>query len=153
MLFLIAALFIVPMLAGCLQPSPPEVKLQDYSIGKVTLEGIEVNFNLEVKNPNPVPLDVSGYSYRVYINDIEFLNENRSGFSLPAADKKVITIPLFVRYDKLYGTAVSIINTINGGGKTINYRLDGTVSGGLLGITVSAPINASGTIPIPTELK
>jgi LEA14-like dessication related protein len=139
--------------AGCFQPSPPEVKLQDYSISKVTLEGIEVNFNLEIKNPNPVPLEVANYAYRVYLNEIEFLNESRTGFSLPAADKKLVTIPIFVRYDKLYGTATAILDIINSGGQTINYRLDGTVTGGLLGITVTAPIKASGVITIPKEIK
>lgn len=141
------------LVGGCVQPSPPEVKLQNYSISRVTLEGIEVNFNLEINNPNPVPMEIAGYSYQVFINDIEFLNEKRTGFSLPASDKKIVTIPVNIRYDKLFGTAASVIGTITSGGKTINYRIEGTVNAGLLGLNVAAPIKASGAIPIPKEIK
>lgn len=154
-LFLLVPILLIAaaLLGGCVQPSPPEVKLQNYSISRVTLEGIEVNFNLEINNPNPIPMEVAGYSYRVFINDIEFLNENRTGFSLPASDKKIVTIPVNIRYDKLFGTAASVIGTITSGGKTINYRIEGTVNAGLLGVNVAAPIKASGAIPIPKEIK
>ena len=152
-LWLLPALsLLVFTLAGCIQPSPPEVKLQDYALSKVTLEGIEINFNLEIKNPNPIPMDVTSYAYKIYLNDIEFLNENRTGFSLPASDQKLVAIPVYVRYDKLFGTAAAILNTLTSGGKTINYRIDGTVNAGLLGATVATPIKASGTIPLPKEL-
>jgi len=137
--------------SGCFQPSPPEVVLQSYSISKVTLEGVEINFNFEIKNPNPIPMDVKTYDYRVYINDIEFLNENRSGFSLSASDKKIVIIPVFIRYEKLLGTAASIFNTINSGGQTIDYRIEGSVIGSVVGITISAPIKTSGTIQIPQQ--
>ena len=144
---------LVLILAGCIQPSPPEIKLQDYAVSKVTLAGLEVNFNLMVKNPNPIQMDVANYAYKVYLNDIEFLDETRTGFSLPAAGQKLVTIPVYIGYDKLFGTATALLNTITSGAKTINYRIDGTVNAGLLGTMVATPLKLSGTIPIPQELK
>jgi LEA14-like dessication related protein len=153
-LWLLAPLaLLVLALAGCVQPSPPEVTFQNYALSKVTLQGIEVNFNLLVKNPNPIQLDVTNYAYKIYLNDIEFLDENRTGFSLPASDQKLVAIPVYVRYDKLFGTASAILNTIAGGAKTINYRIEGSLNSGLLGATIATPIKLSGTIPIPKEIK
>ena len=126
--------------------------MQNYALSQVTLQGVEVNFNLLVKNPNPISMDVTNYAYKIYLNDIEFLNENRTGFSLPASDQKLVAIPVYVSYDKLFGTATAILNTITSGAKTISYRIDGTVNAGLLGATVATPIKASGTIPLPKEL-
>lgn len=144
--------FLLLTLAGCFQPSPPEVTFDSYALSKVTLEGIEINFNLEIKNPNPIPMEVTNYTCKIYLNEIEFLDENRAGFSLSAADKKKVTIPVYVRYEKLLGTAAAILNTLTSGGKTINYRIDGTVNASLLGVSVTTPLKASGTIPLPKEL-
>jgi len=149
-LFLLA---IAAVLSSCVQPAAPEVKYLDYKLGKVTTEGIEVNFNFEVKNPNPVPLDVTNYSYKVYINDKEMASADHQGFSLPASDKTRVTIPAFVRYEQLFGSALSIIDRMAKGINNFDYRVEGTVNAGTLGLTVGSPLKASGTIPIPKNIK
>ncbi len=150
------ALFLLAIglvLSSCVQPAAPEVKYLDYKLGRVTAEGLEVNFNFEVKNPNPIPLDVSNYSYKVYINDKELASADHQGFSLPASDKTKVTIPAFVRYEQLFGSAVSIIDRLAKGINNFDYRVEGTVNAGALGMTVGSPLKASGTIPIPKNIK
>lgn len=151
-----SALFLVSLgllLSSCIESTAPEVKYLDYKLGKVTNEGIEVNFNFEVKNPNPVPIDVTGYSYKVFINDKELASADRQGFNLPASDKTRVTVPAFVRYEQLLGSAISLLDRLAKGIDSFDYRVEGTVKAQALGLTVSSPLNASGTIPIPKNIK
>ena len=141
------------VLSSCVQPSAPEVKYVDYKLGRMMSDGIEVNFNFEVSNPNPIPLDVTSYSYKVFINDKELASASREGFTLPASDKTKVIIPAFVRYDQLFGSVLSLIDRMSKGNNTFDYRVEGNISAGVLGLTVGAPLKASGTIPIPKNIK
>jgi len=140
-------------LTSCFEPSPPKAEYKDYEISRITLQGFEVNYYFEVENPNPVPLDISSYSYKVYINNREFLSENRAGFRLPPSGKQTITIPVNIRYDRLFGTAISIVERIAKGADTIDFRIEGSLRAGIAGVTVKTPIKASGKIPIPRDIN
>ena len=141
------------LLSSCVQPAAPAVKYLDYRFGQVKSDGIEVYFNFEVSNPNPVPMDVTSYSYKIFINDKELASADHQGFSLAASAKSKVSILAFVRYDQLFGTAVSLLDRLASGKNSFDYRVEGSVSAGLLGISVSTPLQASGTIPIPKDLK
>jgi LEA14-like dessication related protein len=152
---LIALILISPalILSSCFEPSPPKAEFLDYEITNVTLQGIQVSFYFDVENPNPLPIDISKYSYQVFINDREFLSENRAGFNLPANGKKKITIPVNLRYEQVFGTALSVLELIARGEETISYRIQGSISVGTMGITASTPLKASGTIPLPKDIN
>jgi LEA14-like dessication related protein len=151
--FLLFLLSLGLVLSSCVQPSAPEVKYVDYKLGRITPEGLEVNFNFEVNNPNPIPLDVSNYSYKVFINDKELVAADHQGFSLAASAKTRVSIQTVVRYDQIFGAAASLLANMAKGVNSFDYRVEGNLSAGILGITVSAPLKASGTIPIPKEMK
>jgi LEA14-like dessication related protein len=151
---LFASIFLLGLallLSSCVQPSAPEVKYVDYRLGQITTDGIEVNFNFEVSNPNPIPLDVTSYSYKVFINDKELVSADHKGFSLAAAEKTKVSILALVRYDQLFGTAVSLIDRIAKGIDSFDYRVEGTVTAGMLGVTVGTPLKAAGTVHMPRE--
>ncbi|MDD5382914.1 MAG: LEA type 2 family protein [Candidatus Margulisbacteria bacterium] len=153
-LILIPVLFLISfILTSCVEPKAPTAEYLNYEISRVTLEGIEVNFNFDVSNPNPLPVDVSKYAYKVYINNNEFLSENRPGFNLPANNKKRIVIPVSIRYDRLFGSAAAVLQQMAQGTDKIDYRIEGSVSAGAMGVTVGTPIKASGTIPLPKNIK
>ncbi len=143
----------VLLLTSCIEPSPPKATYLEYKIWNVTLQGIEVRFFFDVENPNPLPIDVSKYSYKIYINDRELLSENRAGFNIPANGKKMITIPVNIRYEQVFDTALSVLELIARGEDTISYRIEGEISAGTMGITVGTPIKASGTIPLPKDIN
>jgi LEA14-like dessication related protein len=153
---LLASLFLAGLallLSSCVQPSAPEVKYLDYKLGHVTPDGIEVNFNFEVSNPNPLPLDVTSYSYKVFINNNELVSADHKGFSLPASGKTRVSIQAVARYDQIFGTAASLLASMAKGINSFDYRVEGSVNAGALGVTVGTPFKASGTIPIPKDIK
>jgi LEA14-like dessication related protein len=153
-LFVIPILFALALaLCSCVQPSPPKVDYLNYEIARVTVQGIEVNFFFEVKNPNSLPIDIYKYSYKIFINNQEFLSENRSGFNLAANEKQKITIPVQIRYDRLFGTALSIVERLAKGKDSVDFRIEGNLDAGTLGLSVQTPLNASGTIPLPKDIK
>jgi len=141
------------VLTSCFEPSAPKVEYKNYEVGKISAEGIELNFYFDVENSNPLPIDVTNYTYKVYINNMELLSENRSGFSLPASGKKKITIPVMLRYVQVFGSIFAVIERVAKGEDTVPYRIEGSLTAGTLGITASSPIKASGVIPIPKNIK
>jgi LEA14-like dessication related protein len=145
----LAALFV----SGCVQLDSPKVKYIDYRLGRVNTEGVEVNFYFDVTNKNPITIDIANYSYNVYINNKKVIQQTGSGFSLDANKTKRITLPVFVRYEGVFGAAVSLIESLARGEKEMDYRVEGTIQAGAMGITASSPINASGKIKIPTNIQ
>jgi len=152
---LLASIMTCLALAGtsCFEPSPPKAEYIDYEITNVHLQGIVVNFYFDVENPNPLPIDVSKYSYTIYINNREFLKESRAGFNLPANGRERITIPVTLRYDRVFGTALSVLELIAQGKKSISFRIEGELYAGTMGVTVGTPMKASGTIPLPESIN
>ncbi|MBU0671803.1 MAG: LEA type 2 family protein [Candidatus Margulisbacteria bacterium] len=141
------------ILSSCIQPSPPKAEFLEYKIADITAQGIEVNFWFNVANENPLSIDVSKYDYKVFIENQELLVEERGGFNLPANSKKLIKIPVFIGYGRLFGSVLAVAQRIAEGRDTISYRIEGSLTAGTMGVTVATPIKASGTIPLPKDIK
>jgi len=145
--------FFAIVLSSCLQPTPPTVTFLEYKIAGLNSEGIEINFFFQSENPNPISVDIVGYSYKVYINDQEFLVDDRPGFTLQAKAKQLIKIPITISFNRLFGTALQIIQTLAKGDQSLTYKVEGTLKTSFIGAVFSTPIKASGTIPIPKDFK
>jgi len=139
------------LLTGCVSLEAPKVTYLDSRVSRVTLEGVQLDFFFNVANKNPIPLDISSYSYKVFINGRELLSENRTGFNLPAHETKSITLSTFVRFDRVIDSAFNVGASILAGNLFLDYRIEGSVSAGSLGITVIVPLKASGRIRILRE--
>ncbi|MEA3493714.1 MAG: LEA type 2 family protein [Candidatus Margulisiibacteriota bacterium] len=144
---------LLPLLTGCVQLDAPKVQYIDYRINRVNTEGVEVNFYFDVTNKNPVSLDVANYSYDVYTNNKKVITQTGHGFSLAANATQRITLPVFVRYEGVFGAALSLIESIARGEKEMDYRVDGSISAGAMGLTATAPLKASGKIKIPANIQ
>jgi len=138
-------------LTGCIQLDAPKVTYIDSKVTRVTLEGAQVDFLFDVENKNPIPLEVSGYSYKISINGRQLLSETRKGFGIGSNEKKRISIPLFVRYDRVFDSVLGIAANIIAGKMYFDYNVEGSLSAGSSGLTVTAPIHASGRVKIPKE--
>ncbi len=149
----IALFLCVLILTSCVEPSPPKAEFVDYKIAAITPQGIRVDFLFNVENSNPLGIDISSYSYKVYINEQEFLSETRRGFNLPANSKKSIEIPVTIRYERLFGTAVSVLERIAKGEDTISYHIEGKINTKVADIVFGTPFKSSGTIPLPRDIK
>jgi LEA14-like dessication related protein len=153
-IFIVAILFCAALtLSSCLQPSPPKAEFLEYKVREVTTSGVNVDFYFNVENPNPLPIDVSQYSYKIYINDREFISKVKSGFNLPANGKKLVKMPVFLGYTQIFGSLLAVAEAIAKGEDNIRYRIEGSVSAGTMGVLVHTPIQAEGTIPIPKDIK
>jgi LEA14-like dessication related protein len=138
---------------SCIQPSPPKAEFIEYKVRDITAQGIDVDFYFDVENENPLPIDVSQYSYKVYINEREFISKVKGGFNLPANSKKLINIPVHLGYTQVFGSLLAVAEAIARGEDIIRYRIEGSISAGTMGIQVHTPIKASGTIPLPKDIK
>jgi LEA14-like dessication related protein len=150
---LLLAIIALMFTTGCVQLDKPNVEYVDYRLGTINTEGVEVNFIFDVGNPNPIDINISNYSYDIYINNKKILKQTGSGFTLNANKTKRITLPVLVRYEGVFGAAISIIESLARGEKEMDYRVEGSISAGAMGLTTSAPIAASGKIKIPTNIK
>ena len=148
---LFLSLFCLIFITGCVQLEAPKANYVETRIGKVDLQGVELNFLFDVENKNPIPLEVSGYSYKIYVNNRELLSESRPGFSLPVNGKKRLSMPVFVRYDKVLDSVIGVALNIAAGKMYFDYKIDGSLSAGAAGITVSAPLQTSGRVNIPKD--
>jgi LEA14-like dessication related protein len=140
------------LLTGCVTLDPPKMTYLDAQVTKVTLEGTEVNFLFNAENTNPIPIEVTNYAYKVEINGRELLSESRPGFSLPANGKQRISIPVFVRYDRVLDSVLDVAVRILAGNMYLDYKVEGTLTVGTLGISATTPLKASGQVRIPKEL-
>lgn len=146
-------LVIAFLLTGCVQLDSPKVDYKDYGINRVTTEGVEVNFYFDVTNPNPIDIEVANYSYNVYINNRKILEQTGSGFSLSSNKTKRITLPVFIRYEGVFGAALSIVESLIKGEREMEYRIEGKIQAGTMGMTVESPLKASGKIKIPSNIQ
>ena len=147
-------MFCLAILAtSCLQPSAPRAEFLEYKVRDITSQGINVDFYFEVENTNPVGIDVSQYSYTIYINKTEFLSETKGGFNVPANSKKLVNIPVHLGYRQIFGSLLAVVEAVARGEDTISYDIEGSLSAGAMGISVHTPIKAQGTIPIPKDIK
>jgi LEA14-like dessication related protein len=138
---------------SCVQPSPPTANFLEYKIAGINPQGVEVNFFFQTENPNPLAVDITKYNYKVYINNQEFLVEDRPGFSLAANAKQLIKIPVTISFGRLYGSALQVIQALANGQTSIDYRIEGSLSAGFMGANFITPIKAAGAIPIPKDFK
>lgn len=152
-LIILCVFAVALVLSSCIQPQAPKAEFLEYKIAGITPQGIEVNFWFNTENPNPLAIDITKYNYKVFIEGHEVLAEERGGFNLPANGKKLIKIPVMIRYDKVLGGVLKVAQRIALGNDTISYKIEGSISAGIAGIIVSTPIKASGDIVIPKNLN
>ncbi len=149
LLFFIFAIF---FLSGCIKIDPPVVEFIDSKITGIRADGFETEFYFNIDNPNAFGIDLSGYEYKVFVNDRLLISEMQKGFSLAPREKRQITIKVFSRYDFIADSFLSLIQSIMMGKNYFEYKIDGKAFIGSYGISIDVPINSSGRITFPKEL-
>ena len=140
------------LLTGCVSVEPPKVAYIRTDISGVSMQGAQLALVFNVENKNPFALPVKGYSYKVYINDRELLNETGAGFALNAMETKDLSIPVFVRYDRVIDNVLTVAANILANKMYLDLRVEGVMNAEALGFSVSAPFNTSGRVNIPNKI-
>src|ERR1043165_3232397 len=99
LLGLLAALVCAALL-GCSKPKPPTVPPRSARVTNVSLQGIDLEAQLTVYNPNDVDLEVKSVTAKVVLDkkyDVGTFTENKP-VHLPAKKKTNVTMPIKVRW-------------------------------------------------------
>jgi LEA14-like dessication related protein len=125
----------------------PSFNLVNTQLTGLNLEGVDLQFAVNVSNPYPVALPLTNLSYELISTNQSFLkgNANQLQGSIPAGGSQVINLPVHVGFAGL----MKLISGVKPGGQ-IPYtaKLNLSVDAGAMG-PLDLPIETSGAIPIP----
>ena len=139
----IAAL--LTLMVGCGNLGPrPEIRAINPRIAGVNLKGVDLEFDVDVSNPYPVPLRTPRFRYGLDVEEQPFLSsESEVDVDLPAAGVGTATLPVRVGYGALWQTLKGVADA-----KEINYRLHGAFLVSALGRTFELPLSHEDTLPV-----
>lgn len=123
----------------------PTVSVDDFRVTGISLQDIELTFDLEVDNPNPVALTLSSYDYDLLIENNSFVKGSQPvNTRIEANGKNLISIPVMFTFKELYETFTSLSGKKDG---AYSFLANVEVEVPILGM-VEVPIEKSGSFPI-----
>lgn len=153
-IFLLIALLTatVLMTSGCtvveeiLGSDRPSAGVSGVRFGNLTTEGAEMLFDVDVKNPYPLPLPLLDAKYSLASGESPFLDGTAPlEGSVPAGGTRTVTLPATINFTKF-------LNAVKGvrPGQAVPYKADMEVGvdAPALG-RLSLPLSRQGKIPVP----
>jgi LEA14-like dessication related protein len=126
----------------------PEVRIAAAEVQALSFSGLTLLFDVEVKNPNPIGIQLSGFDYELQIEDIPFVSgEVRDKVAVTARDRSIIPLPVELGFEEIVQTIGALAP--EEGKEEAAYRLTSGFSFDLpvLG-RVRVPVRTEGTFPI-----
>jgi LEA14-like dessication related protein len=137
-----AALFFSAVIAGaaCSTPQPPTVTPHLARIAAVSLEGLDLDVEVQVYNPNTFPLAAEAVSGTLFIGGGQKLGHgsSRPSHDIPASGSSMVQSRVHVDWDDL--SALAPFMTAD----TLPYDFRGDVTLGGKSIHVTVPFTLSG---------
>lgn len=125
----------------------PSAKVVSTSIDGLDLNGLNLNFGVEIQNPYSTNIPLTQLSYALATEGTPFLSgqlADKPG-SIPALGSTVVQVPVRINFQK----AMQMVSSIQPG-KSVPYQADLTISVDALGLgNVDIPLRQSGQIPVP----
>ena len=119
----------------------PEVSIANFEMTNITLKDISINLKLNIKNPNPIPLNLGKVNYALNFSGKKVTEGVfDKGIDIPATGNGEVVIPLKFEYNAIGSLLDGFIK------KTItkDYELNGTAQFGIFSI----PFNKKGEIQL-----
>lgn len=112
----------------------PEVKVIDFNITNVTLEDVSINVKMNIKNPNPIPINLDQVTYALKFSGKDVTEGTfTDGVKVPASGENNVTVPLKFKYSSLNSLVSSLLsNTF-----TKEYEINGSAKMGIFNIPFS----------------
>jgi LEA14-like dessication related protein len=142
LLFLISSCSAIKDLASIQKPT---LSVSDVKISDISLQDLELTFDVDIKNPNAVGINLTSYDFDFLIDQNSFVKGSQPLSSeIKSSAKSTIQIPVRFTFKELYQTFGSIRDK-----DETDYNLDAVIGVNLpiLGLT-EIPIQKSGTFPI-----
>jgi LEA14-like dessication related protein len=147
-----ALTFSILLLGGCAavqqlaKIQKPGVRLAGSQLQGLSFSGTDLVFDIEIDNPNPLPVHLAGLDYNFKIGEHDFLKGRQDGgLEVAAGSKSKVQIPLSLDFGDLYALFKGLA-----GQDSAAYSLEGGLSFELpvLG-SVRLPLKAVGSLPMP----
>jgi hypothetical protein len=108
---------------------PPAVAYDHTEVVAVAPRAANVNFHVNVKNPNSVGLQNVRISYQLFHDDKPFLKGNDLLIDLAPSGASPLGVPAEIVYADVFATSMTVTQKVIAGAKTIPVRIDLVVSG------------------------
>ncbi|HSI34513.1 MAG TPA: LEA type 2 family protein [Tepidisphaeraceae bacterium] len=115
------ALWLVAVCGGCAYQKPTAT-FHDLSVAQVSTQGIALNLDLNVHNPNGFAVAVAEAEYTFRLSKYEVIRgaKLRPEGPVAANGSRVVRVPVTVTFEMLWGVA----DTLRAGGGVVDYTLD-----------------------------
>ena len=109
----------------------PEVKVVDFKLADLTQEGVAVVLNLNIKNPNPIPINLDSVNYSLLVSG-EKVTEGvfDKGIQIPASGEGQLAVPLKFQFKSVGNLLSGLINR----SFVKDYELTGSAKLGIFSI-------------------
>ena len=123
----------------------PTVEITNAQISDLSFDDLNLLFDIQIKNPNTVGINLAGFDYELLINENSFISGNQPDqLQIAANNQNTVQLPVKLKFLDIYNTFVDLKNNNNSKYQIkcgLNFNLP------VLGET-RIPISKSGDIPL-----
>jgi LEA14-like dessication related protein len=149
----VLALLLLACATGCSNLQRPTTALKSANLGNVTTDGVDVNFNVAVTNPNPVSIPLSKTGYTLSLGKAKVLEGKlNTDTTVLANGVSELNLPVHVTFDQL----LLAEQAIRASGGNVPYTFSGTLdfSGSTpLAMPLNVPFEYKGELPLKRVLS
>lgn len=123
----------------------PTLSVDDVRVTGFNLREVEMTFDMEIDNPNPVSLTLNSYNYDFKIADNSFVSGNQPlNSSIAASGQNIVSVPVTFTFQELFNS-FNILREQNE--TSYSFLADLEVQVPVLGL-VTVPVDKTGTFPV-----
>ncbi len=142
----ILAVLFTGLIAGCsilqqvTQVQKPVVDVADVHLSRLSLDGVDLVFDLRITNPNPLEINLAGFDYDFFLNASSFIKgDQQKPVSIPSRGTGHVEIPISLTFQNIYETYQSLKNS-----DSTDYAIHA-------GLTFDLPVIGPYRIPVQTS--
>lgn len=140
---IIAGLLLSLPLIGCAEAKPRIESVQPRVTG-IDWTGVDVTFEVNVRNPLPMELRAPAGRYAVEVAGAKIINaEDVPPIAIPSRDRGVVPLP--VRFE--YAEVLALLRSTQDVDE-VPYRLSGAVTLAAAGLSLDLPFSHDGEVPV-----
>ena len=120
----------------------PLVHVKEVKITGLSLKGIDLDFKMDIKNPNTVGITLAGFDYELLIDQNRFLKgQQNKTIKIESKGQSEVTIPVSLTFKQLFQTFKSLKDA-----DSIKYTLKS-------GFSFNVPVLGKVRIPVQTTRR
>ncbi|HDL18232.1 MAG TPA: hypothetical protein ENH29_04175 [Bacteroidetes bacterium] len=123
----------------------PEVEVEKVRFSGLSFDSVNLLFDLKIKNPNGIGVNLAGFDYDFQINDNSFVSgRQENGLKIVAGGENVIGLPVTLKFKELFQTYKTLRDQDSLAYKlACSFSFDLPVFG-----AVKVPVSKSGMLPV-----